>query len=114
MAPPARAPETSRVPNCNGTVRLGVVGSWSVTNSPSASTVNTHGVMRLARNPSTVAPIGSHPSAAAQLTAAGAIMALMPATTPISRAARVVIMLRGLCAGLTGMGLVCLGSIRPF
>ena len=87
------------MPNCNGTVRLGVAGSWSVTNSPNASSVNTHGVMRLARNPSAVVPTGIHPSAAAQLTAAGAVIARMPATTPIERAARVMLILRGLCAG---------------
>ena len=36
---PANAPVTSRQPNCIGTRRLGVLGSWSVTNSPPARIV---------------------------------------------------------------------------
>ena len=42
------APLTIRAPNCTGTVRLGVVGSWSSTSSPSASTVKIHGAARVA------------------------------------------------------------------
>ncbi len=39
-----RAPPTMRAPNCIGTFRLGVEGSWSVTNSTIASSVKIQGV----------------------------------------------------------------------
>ena len=44
IAAPDSAAETRRVPNCIGTVRLGVDGSWSTTVSTSTITVRIHGV----------------------------------------------------------------------
>ena len=40
IAAPQTAPMKMRAPNCGGTLRLGVEGSWSVTSSTSASTLN--------------------------------------------------------------------------
>ena len=76
------APRTMRAPNCTGTVRLGVEGSWSVTSSTSASSVRIHGGRR-AQERQAVRRRSSHPRCAAQLTAAGAVIARSPATTPI-------------------------------
>src|SRR6185312_14411226 len=41
---PLKPPDTNRAPNCTGTLRLGVCGSWSVTSSTAASTVQIKGV----------------------------------------------------------------------
>ena len=41
---PDKAPLTIRAPNCIGTFRLGVEGSWSVTSSTIASSVKIQGV----------------------------------------------------------------------
>src|SRR5213082_3223564 len=73
IAPPDKAPNTIRAPNCIGAVRLGVEGNWSVTNSTSASTVSIPTVQMEAMKASGVLASGSHPRYAAQLTAAGAV-----------------------------------------
>src|SRR5438477_3844935 len=92
MATPDRAPNTIRAPNCIGTVRLGVDGSWSVTYSTIASTLNTPTDQTEPMKASGVPASGSQPRYAAQLTAAGAVKARKPATTPISSASSNTIM----------------------
>ena len=52
---------TMRAPNCTGTVRLGVEGSWSVTSSTSASTVKIQGVIQWPRKESQLSPRLSQP-----------------------------------------------------
>ena len=83
---PENAPVTSRAPNCIGTRRLGVLGSWSVTNSPSARMVSTATVIGCATHSAHVPSRSIQPSAPAHATTAGAVSARKPATTPISRA----------------------------
>ena len=44
MVDPDRPPSSSRAANCGGTLRLGVLGSWSVTSSTAASRLKIQGV----------------------------------------------------------------------
>src|ERR1700679_3103057 len=83
---PDRAPPTIRAPNCMGTFRLGVDGSWSVTNSTIASREKTPGVQEYPLNANQDPPRLSPPNLAAQLTAATAVKTREPATMPAKSA----------------------------
>src|SRR5215472_17341024 len=86
MAAPASAPVTMRAPSCIGTLRLGVLASWSVISSASASAVNSHGAHHEPMKASGVLARENRPAYPAQLTTAGAVIARKPATIPMRRA----------------------------
>ena len=87
-AAPQKAPETMRPPNCTGTLRLGVVGSWSVTSSTSAEDREDEHRPERAHEARPGGARSIQPSRAAQATAAGAIIEREPATMPIRSVAR--------------------------
>ena len=69
-----------------GAIRLGVVGNKSPTNSKIASAENKMTAHVEAMNARGESCRLSHPKCAAQATAAGAVSARKPATTPIPKA----------------------------
>src|ERR1700743_258852 len=83
---PANPPMISRAAKIGGAVRGGVLGSLSLTNSPTASTVKTMTVMMLAIQDAHVPCRSIQPRYAAHATTAGAVKDRNPATTPISNA----------------------------
>src|SRR5437762_8394554 len=85
-AAPDRAPDRMRAPNPPGALRLGAEGSWSMTSSTNASTVNIPTAQTEPMKASGVPASRSQPRWAAQLTAAGAVKVRRPAMTPIRRA----------------------------
>lgn len=88
MAAPESPPIRMRAPNWIGTLRLGVFGSLSEMNSKTAAAVAMPTASVEPRTASGVPVNSSRPRKAAQQTAAGAVVARSPATTPISSAAR--------------------------
>src|SRR5215813_4940485 len=84
---PARIPSTRRAPSCIGTVRAGVLGSWSVTYSTRASIVNRPNAhfepMKASAEPSRCI----QPKWAAQATAATPVNVRSPETRPIRKTA---------------------------
>src|ERR1700747_89368 len=86
MTAPANPPMMIRVAKIGGAVRAGVLGSLSLTSSPTARTLMTIAVMSLAIQDAQVACRLIQPRKAAQATTAGAVSERNPATTPISKA----------------------------
>ena len=78
-------PRTIRAINPTGAVRLGVWGSLSATNSPSANRLNTIRAVGWPTNANLVPASFSQPRRAAQQTAAGGVIDRNPVAHPISR-----------------------------
>src|SRR5271155_4115463 len=75
-----------RVINWGGVLRLGVFGNLSLINSPMAKTVKMMGVYLKPMNAIGVPATANIPRRAAQLAAAGAIIARSPETIPSNKA----------------------------
>ncbi len=86
---PANAPMMSRVVNCGGVLRLGVLGSWSVISSTTRKIVRTVTVIGWAIQCDHLSPTSIHPRNAPHATTAGAVSARRPAMTPIAKASRI-------------------------
>jgi hypothetical protein len=61
IAAPQKAPLTTRVMNCGGTLRLGVLGSWSPTSSSTARAVKIQGVYGRPARPAACPPAAASP-----------------------------------------------------
>src|SRR6516225_1768404 len=86
MTAPEKPPAINRAAKIGGAVRAGVLGSLSLTSSPTARTVRTITVIRLATQDAQVWSKSIQPRNAAQATTAGAVSERNPATTPINKA----------------------------
>src|ERR1700757_5153532 len=86
MTAPAKPPVTMRAANDGAAVRAGVLGSLSATSSPTARTVSTTTVIRLATQDAHVPCRLIQRRKAAQATTVGAVSERNPATTPINKA----------------------------
>src|SRR5690242_12975847 len=88
-AAPESPPVSARIAKANGSVRFGVPGSLSKTNSPTAIADKTEATACLLRNARESLRGLIQFRVAAQLTTAGAVIERSPATTPIPRASRI-------------------------
>src|SRR5579875_3125237 len=86
MTAPANAPKAIRATNDGGAVRLGVLGSLSVTSSPTARTLKMATVMGCPTQAAHVPFRLIQCSIAAHATTAGAVSDRNPAMIPINRA----------------------------